>query len=121
MNYQKELANGFDFIYQTHLDQKKMLTQEEAIALLSSGFKDCSYGNDECPSYGIVFPSDVELDCLVLMFHPNLWDGEPQARFSVFVYAVGDHYQEFNRVEEAIAYYQQTYKKLLSSLEEGKE
>lgn len=117
MNYQKELANGFDFIYQTHLDQKEKLTQEEAIALLSSGFKDCSYGNDECPSYQIVFPSDVELDCLVLMFHPKPWDGEPQARFSVFVYAVGDHYQEFNRVEEAVAYYQETYKKLLKALE----
>ena len=116
----KELANGFDFIYQTHLDQKQKLTQEEAIALLSSGFKDCSYGNDECPSYSIVFPSDAQLDCLVLMFHPNLREGEYQARFSVFVYAVGDHYQEFNDVEEAIAYYQETYKKLLSSLEEGK-
>jgi hypothetical protein len=34
-----------------HQDIKELIPEEDAQALLNAGFVDCSWGNDECPSY----------------------------------------------------------------------
>jgi len=34
-----------------HQDIKELISEKDAQALLNAGFTDCSWGNDECPSY----------------------------------------------------------------------
>lgn len=34
-----------------HRDIKELIPENDLLALMGEGFTDCSYGNDECPSY----------------------------------------------------------------------
>jgi hypothetical protein len=34
-----------------HRDIKELIPENDLLALMGAGFTDCSYGNDECPSY----------------------------------------------------------------------
>ena len=36
-----------------HREIKELIPENDLLALMGAGFTDCSYGNDECPSYYI--------------------------------------------------------------------
>lgn len=101
------LAPNKDIEY-THWDTKSLLTTDELIWLLGSGFSDCSYGNDEYPSFAISNNSFIKgIDPIVLMFHPYKDDGSFNwYPFSVGIYGYGD-WKVFKKLSRAIAYYQQ--------------
>ena len=44
-----------------HWDIKALITETDAQQLISAGFSDCSYGNDEVPSYYIDGVEDLHL------------------------------------------------------------
>lgn len=46
-----KLAKRHDKCLPIHQDIKELIPEEDAQALLDAGFTDCSWGNDECPSY----------------------------------------------------------------------
>jgi len=46
-----ELAKDHPECAPIHSEIKELIAEIDALALLQAGFTDCSYGNDECPSY----------------------------------------------------------------------
>ena len=63
-----------------HQDIKELIAEEDAQALLNAGFTDCSYGNDECPSY----------------YMPDFDDAQ--------IMAVDDVDEDFNRISGKISF-----------------
>lgn len=57
----KALASRFPDCLPIHQDIKKLMPERDALKLLHAGFTDCSWGNDECPSYffDVVYANDV--------------------------------------------------------------
>lgn len=104
----------------THWDTKSLLKINELIWLLGSGFTDCSYKDDEFPSFAISNNCHVKgLDPIVLMFHPlkddGTWNWFP---YSVGTYGLGDDWKQFKKLSRAIAYYQQlSFKQIFKQVE----
>lgn len=112
-----ELSKDGSAILSTHYDQKIKMSVFDAIALLASGFSDCSYCNDECPSWGI--DNDlIGIDPVVLMYHAPT-EEETIPPWSVFIYGSGEDCKTFYTVEHAIAYYVKLNKKNIERLIEG--
>ena len=121
--------NKYDFISalapnkdieNTHYNTKLIHTLDELLWLLGSGFSDCSYGNDECPSYAITNEAFIKgVDPIVLMFHPLNDDGTLNTYpFSVGFYGIGEDWKSFKKISRAIAYYQQlNVKNIMGSIE----
>ncbi len=64
-----------------HADIKRLIPESDAQQLINAGFIDCSYGNDECPSYY-----------------------NPQSKEDVQIYAVDDINDDYERVSDKITY-----------------
>jgi len=64
-----------------HVDIKLLIPETDAQELIKAGFVDCSYGNDECPSYY-----------------------NPQSKEDVQIYAVEDVNDDYERVSDNISY-----------------
>ena len=47
----KRLARKHEECLYVHSDIKEIMPERDALKLLHNGFTDCSWGNDECPSY----------------------------------------------------------------------
>ena len=119
--------NKYDFISalapnqdieNTHYRTKCLLTINELLWLLGSGFSDCSYGNDECPSFCIDRVVG-DMESIVLMFHPLNDDGALNAYpYSVGTYGISGDWKSFKKISRAIAYYQQlNVKNIMGSIE----
>jgi len=119
--------NKYDFISalapckgieNTHYDTKCLLTINELLWLLGSGFSDCSYHNDECPSFCIDRVVD-DTESIVLMFHPLNDDGALNPYpYSVGTYGISGDWKQFKKVSRAIAYYQQlNVKNIMGAIE----
>lgn len=94
-----------------HRDIKELIPENDLLALMGAGFTDCSYGNDECPSYYV--RTDHHLaDVLTIMVLDDV-DLELGARVSGKV-----RYMVLSQNEGVIEIYQSvenaigTYKKL---------
>lgn len=115
------LAPNKDIEY-THWDTKSLLTINELIWLLGSGFTDCSYKDDEFPSFAISNNCHVKgLDPIVLMFHPFDDDYIKLNKFpySVGTYGLGDDWKQFKKLSRAIAYYHQlNFKNIFGAVEQ---
>lgn len=119
--------DGSESILSAHYDIKAQMPIDNAIMLLAAGFSDCSYSNDECPSYCIDTPSPLPLDALVLMYCPRTEEekrepiiyGEHKP-WTVFVYGTGEHEKAFLWLKDAIAYYVKINAQQLHSLTEDK-
>jgi O-phosphoseryl-tRNA(Cys) synthetase len=59
--FHEALASDHPFCMGIHWDHKKHMTISDLSALHDAGFKDCSWGNDECPSYYIPDTDDTHL------------------------------------------------------------
>ena len=59
--FHESLASKHPFCMGIHWDHKKHMTISDLSALHDAGFKDCSYGNDECPSYYIPDTDETHL------------------------------------------------------------
>ena len=99
-----------------HRDIKELIPENDLLALMGAGFTDCSYGNDECPSYYI--RTDYHLaDVLTIMVCDDV-DFELGARVSGKV-----RYMVLSQNEGVIEIYQSvenaigTYKKLHKLIE----
>jgi len=64
-----------------HVEIKLLIPEADAQQLIKAGFVDCSYGNDECPSYY-----------------------NPQSEADVQIYAVDDLNDDYERVSDNISY-----------------
>ena len=120
--------NKYDFISalapnqdieNTHYDTKCLLTINELVWLLGSGFTDCSYSNDECPSYCIDRVVD-NTESIVLMYHPfkdnGDWNWFP---YSVGSYGISGDWKQFKKLSRAIAYYHQlNFKNIFGAVEQ---
>ena len=111
-DFLSELSTQGSATLATHFDIKEKMTIDEAIMLLASGFSDCSYSNDECPSYCIATHSPLRIDALVLMYNPLTEEDKKQPMiygeykpWSVFVYGTGEFLKSFLWLKDAIAYY----------------
>lgn len=126
-DFLSELSKDGSATLATHYDQKEQMPIDNAIMLLAAGFSDCSYSNDECPSYCIDTPSPLPLDALVLMYCPRTEEekrepiiyGEHKP-WTVFVYGLGSHQKAFLWLKDAIAYYVKINAEQLHSLTEDK-
>lgn len=94
-----------------HREIKELIPENDLLALMGAGFTDCSYGNDECPSYYV--RTDHHLaDVLTIMVLDDV-DLELGARVSGKV-----RYMVLSQNEGVIEIYQSvenaigTYKKL---------
>ena len=125
-DFLSELSTQGSATLATHYNQKAQMPIDNAIMLLASGFSDCSYSSDECPSYCIDTPSPLPLDSLVLMYCPRA-EKEKRERiiygdhrpWTVFVYGTGEHEKAFLWLKDAIAYYVKINAQQLHSLTEG--
>ena len=111
-DFLSELSTQGSATLATHFDIKEQMDINDAIMLLASGFSDCSYSNDECPSYCIDTLSPLPLDPLVLMYHPRTEEERKKPiiygewkLWTVFVYGTGEHQNSFLWLKDAIAYY----------------
>ncbi|MGB2401530.1 MAG: hypothetical protein ACPH7H_07015 [Porticoccaceae bacterium] len=99
-----------------HREIKELIPENDLLALMGAGFTDCSYGNDECPSY--YTRTDYHLaDVLTIMVLDDV-DFELGARVSGKV-----RYMVLSQNEGVIEIYQSvenaigTYKKLHKLIE----
>lgn len=106
----------------THFCTKSLLTPYELIWLLGSGFTDCSYGNDEYPSFAISNNSFIKgIDPIVLFFHPLNEKGKAIKNcYSVGIYGTGD-FKVFKSIQRAIVYYQQLSSEQIFSVYDNQE
>ena len=77
-----KLAQHNQQCWSVHLDIKELIPEEDAQALLEAGFTDCSWANDECPSY-----------CY------------PKGGSEAILMAVDDVDDEYNRISGKITYF----------------
>ena len=64
-----------------HAEIKLLIPETDAQQLIKAGFVDCSYGNDECPSYY-----------------------KPETKEDVQIYAIDDLNDDYERVSDKIRY-----------------
>lgn len=94
-----------------HREIKELIPENDLLALMGAGFTDCSYGNDECPSYYV--PTDHHLTTILTIMVLDDVDLELGARISGNV-----RYMVLSQNEGVIEIYQSvqnaigTYKKL---------
>lgn len=98
-----------------HREIKELIPENDLLALMGAGFTDCSYGNDECPSYYI--RTDHHLaDVLTIMVLDDV-DLELGARVSgkvrYMVLSQNEGVLEiYESVENAIGTYKQLHRKI---------
>tara|TARA_Y100000004_G_C8688439_1_gene316403 strand:+ start:166 stop:501 length:336 start_codon:yes stop_codon:yes gene_type:complete len=95
----KALSQRFPECLQVHMDIKKLMPERDALKLLHSGFTDCSWGNDECPSYffDVIYANDVAT--LMVCVDEN------QKVCYTLSYPEMEHFISYHNVEEAIKAY----------------
>lgn len=96
-----------------HRDIKELIPENDLLALMGAGFTDCSYGNDECPSYYI--PTDHRLTTILTIMVLDDVDLELGARISGNVRYMVLSQDEgvieiYDSVENAIGTYKQLHR-----------
>jgi len=88
-----------------HFEVKELMSEKDARILLLNGFTDCSWGNDEFPSYymGKKYSGDY---CLMIIddIDQEYNRVSNKIRYSISGYNV-DNYIEFKSIDEAIKEY----------------
>jgi hypothetical protein len=79
----KELAKKHPDCLHVHAEIKSLIPEADAEVLLKHGFRDCSWGNDEAPSFYI----------------PSYWCDD-----EVTIMAVDELDDEYNRISDKISY-----------------
>ena len=79
----KRLARKHTECLKVHSDIKALIPEKDALKLLHNGFTDCSWGNDEAPSYYI----------------PSYWCDD-----EVTLMPVDDLDDDYNRISDKISY-----------------
>ena len=95
-----------------HREIKELIPENDLLALMGSGFTDCSYGNDECPSYYV--PTDHQLTTILTIMVLDDVDLELGARVSGKVRYMVLSQDEgvieiYDSVENAIGTYKQLH------------
>jgi hypothetical protein len=102
----KRLAKRHPEFYPVHMDIKKLIPQKDALNLLYSGFRDCSWGNDECPSF-FADHGTYKGDVMTLMAIDDVnSDGErisDKITYTVCGHDIG--WNNFANIDNAITYY----------------
>lgn len=95
----KALSQRFPDCLPIHKDIKKLIPERDALKLLHAGFTDCSYCNDECPSYffDVIYANDVA----TLM----VCEDQNQKVFYTLSYPEINHFICYHNIEEAIKAY----------------
>ena len=98
-----------------HRDIKELIPENDLLALMGAGFTDCSYGNDECPSYYV--RTDHQLTTILTIMVLDDVDLELGARVSgkvrYMVLSQDDGVIEiYDSVENAIGTYKQLHSQI---------
>ena len=103
----KVMAKDYPECLPVHLDIKRLMPEEDARSLLDAGFKDCSWGNDECPSY-FKEHGTHKMDTLTLMVVDNV-DEDYNRIDDTLTYVICNPFIEhdnFTSLSDAIKYYE---------------
>jgi hypothetical protein len=102
----KKLARLHPECYPVHMDIKKLIPQKDADILIIHGFKDCSWGNDECPSF-FADHGTYKGDVMTLMAIDDVnSDGERISDKITYTICGSDiGWNNFGNIISAIAYY----------------
>lgn len=95
----KKLAKRYPECYPVHMDIKKLMPEKDALNLLNSGFRDCSWKDDECPSFfneSGIYNGDV----MTLM---AISEGD-QISYTISATDI-DEFNHFTNIDNAITYY----------------
>jgi hypothetical protein len=102
----KALAQRFPECLPIHKDIKKLMPERDALKLLHNGFTDCSWSNDECPSY--FFDVVYNDDGATLMVVDDIDDNYNRVSDKI-VYVISavdvDGYKPYTNIEDAIKAY----------------
>ncbi len=102
----KALSQRFPDCLPIHQDIKKLMPERDALKLLHAGFTDCSYGNDECPSYffDVIYANDVAT-LMVCDAYDERFKTLNNKVFYTLSYPEMDQFEVYHNIDEAIKAY----------------
>lgn len=103
----ERLAQSYPECLPVHLDIKQLMPEADALLFERHGFKDCSWGNDECPSY-FKEHGTHKMDTLTLMVVDNVDDNYNRID-DTLIYVICNPFIEhgsFASLADAIKYYE---------------